>query len=134
MPLTLLGTAPAPDSVKLEIALTGMRSANGEVRLCVWHGPSAFPGGKCAGDSIVVPAATPRVTVEVPLLPGDYAVSLLHDENGNGKLDKNMLGIPVEGVGFSQNPKLAFGPPSYQAVRFDVAHDTVEAIHMKYFL
>lgn len=134
LPLALLGTAPAPDSVKLEISLSGLRSDHGEVRLCVWHSATRFPGGKCDGDSIIVPAATPKVLVEVPLLPGDYAVSLLHDENANGKLDKNLLGIPTEGVGFSQNPRLAFGPPTYAATRFDVAGDTVEAIRMKYFL
>ena len=135
LPLALLGTAPAPDSVKLEISLTGLLSSNGQVLLCVWHSPKRFPGGKCEGEGqrFVLPAA-PTVALEVPLAPGDYAVSLLHDENGNGKLDKNMLGIPKEGVGFSQNPTLAFSAPSYAATRFDVAGDTSETIRMKYFL
>ena len=133
--LMLLGSAPAPDPVRLEIALTGLRSTAGDIRLCVWHSPKRFPGGKCEGEGtqLVVPASGP-VAVTVPLAPGDYAVSLLHDENGNGKLDKNLLGIPKEGVGFSQNPKLAFGPPSYAATRFDVAGDRVETIRLKYFL
>jgi len=134
LPLALLGTAPAPEAVKLDISLSGLRSANGEVRLCVWHGAAKFPDGKCGGESIVVPAAAPSVSVEVPLLPGDYAVSLIHDENGNGKLDTNFLGIPKEGVGFSKNPKISFGPPSYVSAKFDVAADTSEAIRMKYFL
>lgn len=133
--LPLLGTAPAPDPVRLEIALTGLRSAAGEVRLCIWHSPKRFPGGKCEGEGqqVIVPASAP-VAVTVPLAPGDYAVSLLHDENANGKLDKNLLGIPKEGVGFSQNPVLAFGPPSYAATRFGVAKDRVETIKLKYFL
>ena len=134
LPLVLLGNAPAPDPVQLEISLSGLRSAKGEVRLCVWHGPSKFPGDTCAGQSIVVPAETPVVIVNVPLAPGDYAVSLLHDENGNGKLDKNFLGIPTEGIGFSQNPKISFGPPTYAASHFDVAGPQTEAIRMKYFL
>ena len=134
LPLALLGTAPAPDPVKLEISLSGMRSAHGEVRLCIWHGPAKFPGNKCGGEQIVVPAATPVVSVAVPLQPGDYAVSLIHDENGNGKLDTNFLGIPKEGVGFSQNPKISFGPPSYVASKFDMAADKTESIRMKYFL
>jgi len=102
------------------------------IRLCVWHGPSRFPGGKCDGESIVVPASD--AVVKLPLAPGDYAISLVHDENGNGKLDKNLFGIPTEGVGFSQNPKLSFGPPTYAATRFDVAGDTSETIRLKYFL
>ena len=134
MPLALLGTAPAPDPVQLEISLSGLRSANGEVRLCVWHGPAKFPDGECLGQSVVVPAKTPLVSVAVPLQPGDYAVSLIHDENGNGKLDTGFLGIPKEGVGFSQNPKISFGPPTYVASKFDVAADKTESIRMKYFL
>ena len=134
MPLALLGTAPAPDPVRLEISLSGMRSARGDVRLCIWHGPERFGGNKCGGEQVVVPATTPVVSVDVPLAPGDYAVSLIHDENGNGKLDTNFLGIPKEGVGFSKNPKISFGPPTYAATRFDVAADTVEPIRMKYFL
>ncbi|QXQ08566.1 DUF2141 domain-containing protein [Sphingosinicellaceae bacterium] len=130
----MLGTAPAPDTVQLEISLSGLRSAHGDIRLCVWHGPAKFPNDTCAGQQIVVPAATPVVLVAVPLAPGDYAVSLLHDENGNGKLDKNFLGIPKEGVGFSQNPKISFGPPTYAASKFDMVGPQTEAIRMKYFL
>lgn len=133
--LPLLGNAPAPEPVRLEIALAGLRSTNGDVRLCIWHSPRRFPDGKCEdeGQQIIV-RASQQVALTVPLAPGDYAVSLLHDENGNGKLDKNLLGIPKEGVGFSQNPRLAFGPPSYAATRFGVASDTTETIRLKYFL
>lgn len=42
-----------------------------------------------------------------------YAFVFFHDENGNGKLDTNLLGIPTEGYGFSNNAKGTFGPPSY---------------------
>ncbi len=133
--LALGGSAPAPAPVQLEIALSGLRSTSGDVRLCIWHSPERFKRGKCEGDSqSIVVAAAATVALQVPLAPGDYAVSLVHDENGNGKLDKNLLGIPTEGVGFSQNPRLSFGPPSYAATRFDVAGDTSETIHLKYFL
>jgi uncharacterized protein (DUF2141 family) len=133
--LCLLGNAPAPGPIRLEIALTGLRSTEGEIRLCIWHSAKRFPDGKCEseGQAVVVPAAS-HASVSVPLAPGDYAVSLLHDENGNGKLDKNLLGIPKEGVGFSQNPVLAFGPPSYAATRFGVAGDSAQTIKLKYFL
>jgi uncharacterized protein (DUF2141 family) len=135
LPLALLGTAPAPEPVRLEIALTGLRSSSGNVVLCVWHSPKRFPDGKCEGEGTpLTVAAAPVVQVALPLAPGDYAVSLIHDENGNGKLDKNLLGIPKEGVGFSQNPKLMFSAPTYAATRFDVAGDTTETIRMKYFL
>ena len=133
--LPLLAVAPAPEPVRLEIALAGLRSTTGDVRLCIWHSPDRFKRGKCEGDSqSVVFSAASTIALTVPLAPGDYAVSLIHDENGNGKLDKNLFGIPTEGVGFSQNPRLRFGPPTFAATRFDVAADTSETIRLKYFL
>ena len=50
--------------------------------------------------------------------PGTYAVSTFHDENSNGKLDTNLLGIPTEGVGASNNAKGHFGPPKFDDAKF----------------
>jgi uncharacterized protein (DUF2141 family) len=49
---------------------------------------------------------------------GTYAVSVFHDENSNGKLDTNFLGIPREGVGASNNAKGHLGPPKFSAAAF----------------
>ena len=46
--------------------------------------------------------------------PGRYAIILFHDENGNGKLDKNALGVPTEPYGFSNNVPGFLGPPAYK--------------------
>ena len=50
--------------------------------------------------------------------PGTYALVVLHDENMNGKLDTNWLGIPKEDYGFSNNAKASLGPPSFSAASF----------------
>lgn len=50
--------------------------------------------------------------------PGEYAVSVYQDRNGNRVLDKNFLGIPTESIGFSQNPVVRFGPPSFVDCKF----------------
>jgi len=59
----------------------------------------------------------------VPSIPrrrvGKYAVSVFHDENSNGKLDTNFLGIPREGVGASNNAKGHFGPRNSARQRFN---------------
>jgi len=66
--------------------------------------------------------------------PGRYAVSLFHDENANGKLDK-MVMIPREGFGFSRDAPVHFGPPSFSAAAFDVGAMPVrQAIRMRYML
>ena len=51
---------------------------------------------------------------------GTYAIVVHHDENGNKKLDRNWIGMPTEGVGFSNNPKLFFAIPNHDDVTFDV--------------
>ena len=58
--------------------------------------------------------------------PGTYAVALYHDENGNKKFDRNLIGIPTEGFGFSNNPGIAFGPPDHAEAAFDIGNDPVE--------
>ncbi len=50
--------------------------------------------------------------------PGTYALALLHDENGNGEMDSNFLGLPQEGYGFSNDAKVFLGPPSFEAASF----------------
>jgi uncharacterized protein (DUF2141 family) len=50
--------------------------------------------------------------------PGSYAISVIHDENSNGKLDTNLMGIPREGVGASNDAKGHFGPPKFDAAAF----------------
>jgi uncharacterized protein (DUF2141 family) len=50
--------------------------------------------------------------------PGTYALAVIHDENRNGQLDTNRLGIPKEGYGFSNDAKGFFGAPSFSAAKF----------------
>jgi uncharacterized protein (DUF2141 family) len=54
--------------------------------------------------------------VDIP--PGTYALAVIHDENRNGKLDTNWLGVPTEGYGFSNDAKAILGPPSFSVASF----------------
>ena len=66
--------------------------------------------------------------------PGTYVLALLHDENENSKLD-TMLKIPKEGFGFSRNPAIRMGPPTYEQVKFTIAPGHNEqAVRLKYIL
>jgi len=49
---------------------------------------------------------------------GEYAIAVIHDENGIGKMDTNLLGIPREGVGVSNNVRGHFGSPGYDDSKF----------------
>ena len=54
--------------------------------------------------------------------PGIYAATAYHDENGNGKFDKNRVGLPIEGFGMSNNPTTFLIPPSHDQAAFTVSH------------
>lgn len=116
----LTGGAPAP-TAELEIGIEKLRSAKGSIRLCLTREEAYFPD--CKADPRAIRSSAPAGEAKLSLsglAPGAYAMSVIHDENGNGKLDK--LGfVPREGFGFSRNPKIRFGPPSFQSVRFSIA-------------
>lgn len=61
---------------------------------------------------------------------GKYAITVFHDENGNGKLDTGMFGIPKEGYGFSNNARGMFGPPSFGDSSFEVKGNVVQKIDL----
>lgn len=108
----------------LQINVVGLRSAQGEVHFALFNQPEAFPRGeRLAGTRVKVTAAA--VTAVFRGLPsGTYAVSLYHDENSNGRFDKNFLGLPQEGYGFSNDARPGFGPPSFAQAAFTVDSDT----------
>lgn len=129
--MTLGAATPVAE---LEVDITGLRDNHGLLRLCVTANPAKFPS--CVGDpralSRSVPASQPTLHLG-PLPRGDWAVAVIHDANGNGKLDTTM-GIPREGFGFSRNPPLGFGAPKFAAARFALDGDTVEKIRLRYLL
>ena len=134
--LLLTGASDPPEPVTVNLVLTGLRSSTGEVRLCVWREAAGFPDCRKGQDVRLLAApAAPEVRLSVTgLAPGSYAVSAIHDENGNRRLDKSLIGIPTEGVGFSRNPRITFGPPSFAKARFDASREPTQTIRMKYFL
>ena len=134
--LLLTGASDAPEPITVDVVLTGLRSSAGEVRVCVWHEGAGFPDCRQGHDVLMLAApAAPEVRLAVTsLAPGSYAVSAIHDENGNRRLDRSLIGIPTEGVGFSRNPRITFGPPSFAKARFDAAREPTQTIRMKYFL
>lgn len=131
----LTAAAPAGQSQPIGMTLDGLRSAKGQILVCVTRTAAFFPD--CTKDPekrhFAVPVKSGPISLGA-LVPGDYAIAIIHDENGNGKLD-TFAGIPREGVGFSRNPVLRFGAPSFKSARFPVGSAPVEqAITLKYFL
>jgi len=122
--MVFMAIAPAAPACAtlLGISVTGVRSANGWLDVCVFDAAAHFPD--CGGDPSVVkrqlPAVAGTARIDVDVVPGRHAVSVLHDENGNGRLDTGFLGIPREGGGVSNNPAARMGPPRFADAVFVV--------------
>ena len=84
---------------------------------------AAFPSdsNKAVGQMAVPIKDDAAVCSFGGLAPGTYALVTFHDENSNGKFDRNWLGMPKEGFAFSNNVRPVFSPPSFKAAAFDYA-------------
>lgn len=119
---------------KLQVTVTNIKGHKGNIIVGIFDSNENFLKKpldgrmeKASGDSITV--------VFENLKPGKYAVSVLHDANKNKDLDKNKLGIPKEGFGFSNNVIGAMGPPSFERALIDLTPEQKDldiGIKMKY--
>ncbi|HEY5971713.1 MAG TPA: DUF2141 domain-containing protein [Pseudoxanthomonas sp.] len=105
---------------ELTVNLQGIRTQSGLVKVAVVNSQDAWDG-KAA--PVQFDGAPPQGEVAKftfkDLKPGNYAVMITHDENGNGKLDTNAIGMPLEGYGFSNNPRV-MRKPTWDEARFEV--------------
>ncbi len=76
-------------------------------------------------------AAGTVVLVFRDLAPGAYAVSVLHDENANGRLDTNVVGLPTERYGFSRDAVGRMGPPDFAQAQLDLQGDTTVTVNLR---
>lgn len=112
--------ASQPATGTLIVTIMGLRNYQGAINIAVFATAEGFPDQPSAAvDKRIVKLADTDPVIEFNGLAfGEYAVSVFHDENTNQQLDKNWLGIPKEGVGFSHNPKSLSGPPSFEEAKF----------------
>ncbi len=119
----------------LTVTIAGLRSDQGQVACELFLGPKGYPTKPdLAVQKRLVPIAQHLATCVFPrLTAGAYAVAVFHDENGNGKLDTNFLGIPREGLAASNDAKGSFGPPSFEAARLELGQqDIAVTVHVRY--
>jgi uncharacterized protein (DUF2141 family) len=132
LPLAFAAAAEA-NAGNVSVQVDGLRNRKGQVCLSVFNSSRGFPGdggikSQCAAienDSVTVTFSG--------IKSGSYAIAVLHDENADGQANRNRLGIPTEGFGFSRNPGLRAGPPKFGDAAFVVAGaNTAVQVQMRY--
>lgn len=137
LPLAFPASASPGPAHSVTIKVVDLRSHEGVVRACMTTRADIFP--KCRNDPKahrkVVPAASAATITFTGVPPGDYAIALLHDENGNGKADRALGMMPREGFGFSRDAKVRMAPPRFEdAVFHHEDRPQTLTIRMRYML
>ena len=104
------------ESSRLTIAVSGFKNDKGQAGIAVFRSADGFPSDRhkaAVGKALPIKQGKVRWTIP-ELKPGRYAILVLHDENSNGKMDTNALGIPTEGYGVSRDARRPFGPPVFE--------------------
>jgi uncharacterized protein (DUF2141 family) len=115
--LALACPAEAASTATLQITVTGIADGRGDIRVALC--PEAdflHPACPYVGRA---PSRAGSVTVTIAgIPPGLYAAQAFQDANDNGRIDRNLLGIPEEGIGFSRDAPFRFGPPRFADAEF----------------
>ncbi len=133
--LVFADSARADLKGNLIVEVDSLNNQKGEVCFKLFSGSRGFPdGNESAIKRQCVKIANNSLIITLNNIPsGSYAVSVFHDLNGDRKLNRNSLGMPTEGYGFSNNPIVSRGVPNYGECVFLVAgSNTRIKINTKY--
>jgi uncharacterized protein (DUF2141 family) len=149
-PEPLSSTRPADGAptegnpAELRVRVIDVRNRKGTLIFGVFRQPDGFPSNensaiawqrrKADADAAKTGSADAAHEFVVWLPPGRYAATVLHDENDNGKMDMNFMGIPREGYGVTNNPKPRFRGATFDEAAFELPADgKTVAISLQYF-
>ncbi len=124
----LAATAFDATAATLTLKITDIRNDNGHLLVLVEATADGWNGKQKEAAKARIDAKRGEVVYHFEdLAPGKYALQVMHDENDNGELDSNFLGIPTEGYGFSQNPKV-MRRATFEEAQFELPADGAEVV------
>lgn len=118
LPALAVAQSPCPG---IHVQIQNIKNSTGTVACALFESPEGFPIEylRYATNIMVIKIRDSRARCDFQdIPPGTYALAVIHDENMNGKLDTNRLGIPREGYGFSNDARGLLGAPSFSAAGF----------------
>ncbi len=122
LPWLLAFAAWPAAAADLLVQVQGVEAPLGRIGCALFPAAAGFPTDSTGARQLWVPAATEGVTCRFDgVAPGRYAVSVAHDRNGNGRVDTNLLGLPVEPWGVSNQVRPALRAPRFDEAAFEVA-------------
>lgn len=133
--ISLIAFHPASEE-GIKINITNLRNNKGYVLVSLFKNGAGYPNDPgIAFRKVKLSIQDKKASITFPGLPtSSYAIAILHDENDDQKMNKNFIGLPKEGYGFSNNASGVFGPPGYNKASFRHTANmlTTQFINMKY--
>lgn len=128
--LLCTGAAVADSGPSLSVPVSTVRSGNGRLYVALYDQNNWLKPGRFVALRLV-PAQRGTVVARFnSVRPGRYSVAVFHDENNNGTVDRNFLGLPSEGFGFSRRTPLRV--PSFGETSFDLATPRTMPVQLRY--
>lgn len=132
-PLITFVTIPSMAQERtLVVVVKNLKSREGSVRVAIFDNEKDFLKKPLKGKSVKASGGSVKVTFE-GLPAGVYGISVFHDENDNGELDTNFMGIPREGFAFGNNAMGTFGPPSFDRAKVELTDEATQEIDLRFF-
>jgi uncharacterized protein (DUF2141 family) len=126
IPIIAFAQSPCPG---IHVKVLNIRNSTGTVACALFESSVGFPTEflRSATNVMVIKIRKTQARCDFEdIPPGTYAIGVIHDENMNGKLDTNFLGIPTEGYGFSKDAKALIRVPSFSAASFSYDGQNVD--------
>ena len=126
--------AESLEARELTVVVGNLRSGDGQVRIALWSNPETFAteDTALAEASQAARLGDMRFTFQ-GLPPGRYAVVAYHDENGNGGFDQTWIGLPDEGLGFSNGAWIGLGAPSFEEAAVEITQiQRIIVVNLRY--
>lgn len=114
--------APA-GAAEIDVRIIGGAPNSGQILVALYAAEAAWLKAPAAGMALPLDGTGAAVAQFTGHAPGDYALAVIYDENMDGELDRNGLGVPTERYGFSNGARARFGPPDWSDATFTVSED-----------
>jgi uncharacterized protein (DUF2141 family) len=125
----LLARADPPEDIALDV--DGLRSDRGEVRAALYASSDGWTAeGRELASCHAAIVHHRAHCVFAGIAPGTYAIAMLHDEDDDGRMNRDLFGFPQEGFAFSNDAAPGLGPPSFESAHFTHGHDAT-ALHVR---
>ncbi len=118
----------------LKITVNGIKQISGKIELSLYNNPETFPKDNEEYKSVSIPVKSNSVSCTINNLPaGKYALAYYHDANSDNRCNRNFIGIPKEGFGFSNNVKPGFRAPSFSSCKINLYKNKSIDLHILYY-